>query len=318
MQKRANSTSHAGFTLIELLVVIAIIAILAAILFPVFAQAREKARAIDCVSNERQIGIALVQYEQDYDEGLPAWDEHYAAVDINECLNESLPIPPEQPEAYWPAKLQPYVKSGDPDGPLNAVNNNGMWHCLDLGDQGEIQYMYQEDSSLPKNTQDYSFSYGYNGELSYTSYPYIAGIPGFKNPCKNTTYTGYYRYPLEYAMDEPASTVFVGDGGGYNGRMAPPFEQNCWYKRVLSNGHGSTYRNECWEEPDRHNGGANYVFCDGHVQYIQYPYIYPKAANPAHLTPSDMQAGCLATAKYMAYNQTDRALYNTGACTYQN
>ena len=60
-----------GFTLIELLVVIAIIAILAAILFPVFAQARDKARSISCLSNCRQIGMAFMQYTQDYDEFLP-------------------------------------------------------------------------------------------------------------------------------------------------------------------------------------------------------------------------------------------------------
>ena len=60
-----------GFTLIELLVVIAIIAILAAILFPVFAQAREQARRATCLSNQKQLGHALTMYAQDYDEQLP-------------------------------------------------------------------------------------------------------------------------------------------------------------------------------------------------------------------------------------------------------
>ena len=60
-----------GFTLIELLVVIAIIAILAAILFPVFARAREKARQSTCLSNVKQIGLAILMYVQDYDERMP-------------------------------------------------------------------------------------------------------------------------------------------------------------------------------------------------------------------------------------------------------
>lgn len=68
---KIHSRPRRGFTLIELLVVIAIIAQLAAILFPVFAKARENARRASCQSNLRQIGMAFMQYEQDYDEGLP-------------------------------------------------------------------------------------------------------------------------------------------------------------------------------------------------------------------------------------------------------
>jgi prepilin-type N-terminal cleavage/methylation domain-containing protein len=66
----SRSLDRHGFTLIELLVVIAIIAILAAILFPVFAQAREKARQTACLSNTKQIGTAFMMYVQDYDEAF--------------------------------------------------------------------------------------------------------------------------------------------------------------------------------------------------------------------------------------------------------
>jgi len=80
--KRSRFGQQRGFTLIELLVVIAIIAILAAILFPVFAQAREKSRQAGCASNLKQIGLAMTMYTQDYDEVLPPYETNWSTVII--------------------------------------------------------------------------------------------------------------------------------------------------------------------------------------------------------------------------------------------
>ncbi len=90
-----------GFTLIELLVVIAIIAILAAILFPVFAQAREKARQTTCLSNGKQIGLAMMMYVNDYDERFP----HQQWRDWGD------PAVPGRRRA-WTMDIAPYVKAG--------------------------------------------------------------------------------------------------------------------------------------------------------------------------------------------------------------
>jgi len=95
MSPSRNERKSHGFTLIELLVVIAIIAILAAILFPVFAKAREKARQTTCLSNEKQLGLGFLQYNQDYDEYFPTGFH--------------------QPGNYigsgWAAQIYPYIKS---------------------------------------------------------------------------------------------------------------------------------------------------------------------------------------------------------------
>jgi len=106
-------TKKGGFTLIELLVVIAIIAILAAILFPVFAQAREKARAISCMSNMKQVGTAVAMYTQDYDEKLPG-------TGCSSCgaIKDVMMMPH--------SKLHPYIKNVD------------VWQCPSAGSALEV------------------------------------------------------------------------------------------------------------------------------------------------------------------------------------
>jgi len=114
---RPCSKTGAAFTLIELLVVIAIIAILAAILFPVFASARAKARQTACLNNEKQIGTALMMYCQDFDETLPL-----NSGDVSDYLKAGA-------AANWIVGIQPYLKNTDvvfvcPDS-VPAINNSG-------------------------------------------------------------------------------------------------------------------------------------------------------------------------------------------------
>lgn len=121
-----------AFTLIELLVVIAIIAILAAILFPVFARARENARRASCQSNLKQIGLGIAQYTQDYDETMPRGLTNNGVRDI-----------------VWAGVLQPYIKSTQLfKCPSNTnTNNNGMLNNSNLGSgRDEIPASYVANS----------------------------------------------------------------------------------------------------------------------------------------------------------------------------
>src|SRR5579871_169189 len=97
-----------GFTLIELLVVIAIIAILAAILFPVFAQAREAARKTSCLSDLKQNGLAMLQYVQDYDETFVPW--HIGGAEGQNPITSFPFVDSENYDLAWDRLLQPYMK----------------------------------------------------------------------------------------------------------------------------------------------------------------------------------------------------------------
>ena len=105
-------SKHSAFTLIELLVVIAIIAILAAILFPVFAQAREKARAITCLSNMKEIGLGITMYVQDYDEVLPV------TAGYDTSWNDA---------STWDTEIAPYIGQGK----IAPKATPGIFKCPD-------------------------------------------------------------------------------------------------------------------------------------------------------------------------------------------
>ncbi|MCC2668599.1 MAG: prepilin-type N-terminal cleavage/methylation domain [Armatimonadetes bacterium] len=131
-----RSSRRRGFTLIELLVVIAIIAILAAILFPVFAQAREAARRTACTNNMRQVTTAIAMYTQDYDEVLPY--QGNVANPKGDIANYAA-----SPFCVWINGAQPYVK------------NAGVWYCPSAT---------KHSGAPPTATSD--SNYWYNGQAS--------------------------------------------------------------------------------------------------------------------------------------------------------
>ena len=177
-----------AFTLIELLVVIAIIAILAAILFPVFAQAREKARAVSCLSNMKQLGTAFTMYLQDFDEKvLPRYEA---------CPSTG---PTDKTQRLWTNTLQPYVK------------NKQIFICPSASNTFYADQWTQWDSTIDvHNTRGFP-SIGYNQTISGWYYP--------------TSACGDMILPTLAIIDSPAKNVMFSESvpgdvaGGYRGYL---------------------------------------------------------------------------------------------------
>ena len=151
MQFHRNVRKRTGFTLIELLVVIAIIAILAAILFPVFARARENARRSSCQSNLKQIGLGMFQYTQDYDEKLPLWFADNNGTAGFNAVTTGAGSP--SVDQGWAELIQPYIRStqimqcpSETNPPIAAGGNSTgytdyMGNTYDINAQGGMVAM---------------------------------------------------------------------------------------------------------------------------------------------------------------------------------
>lgn len=218
-----------GFTLIELFVVIAIIAILAAILFPVFAQAREKARSARCQSNLKQLATAILMYAQDYDgHWVPAY--YYPAGQGNTTLGLY----------WWYDLIQPYARSYD------------VWICPSW--QGSYDYGRKPlPADRPKPLR---FSYAFN-EVAFNAIdPALRG--NWTAPPNAGGYTiNVDTSPTDSEIENPAQLFAALDG--YDIDIYGP------HKTDLP--HWTERKPDGWTRK-QHSGVMNVVFADGHVKAV--------------------------------------------------
>jgi prepilin-type N-terminal cleavage/methylation domain-containing protein/prepilin-type processing-associated H-X9-DG protein len=251
-QPSHQSRKHA-FTLIELLVVVAIIGILAAILFPVFARARENARRSSCASNLKQIGLGVAQYIQDFD---GKWPNRCFGLG---CYEAGYSYPYNDGRYKWMEAVYPYVKSEQifdcPSGGLSYVNAAA----------NATLRPYRQRSP-------YAFgSYGVN-QMHYTQPVGQTGL--FRN--EETPTTAAQAPTIDASLEAPSTTIAILDTFAYDNYF--PWTVQGLDLPPVDNGY--TGRRRMQNADERHLDTLNVLWADGHVKAVKLELLATRGTTP--------------------------------------
>ncbi len=240
-----------AFTLIELLVVIAIIAILAAILFPVFAQAKAAAKKVTCLSNGRQIGLALIMYINDYDDRYP--QEHPSTSNpVVDDSNGQL----EGTDYGSPFdKILPYVASKD-------SSKTGLYLCPADPDPHGLQLLDTSGNCIGSNP--------------------LAPPPG---PLTSFLLNAYYLFGATSSdITTPAQSIYISERRD----NFCDVHYHPWLGEVEDPANSSDMVNPIAISPDRHFNGSNHIYSEGHAKWR--PFAQARAPFDGHLLYGEFQA----------------------------